>query len=168
MSNISTTKINTSLNISGETKIIDLPFCHHSMIIEQAFSFLCWQAGNLPATELPETVEDLSQAVNIPLDDVIARLTEICRLANGIVIEAAEISELSRPFFLHLDNTSLTTYSEYQSLPLEDIDAFIKEMAQQRLNPWVIVLGKTTQDRYSAALALREKGIQNSYVLEVI
>jgi hypothetical protein len=168
MSSISTTKINTSLEISGETKITDLPFCHHSMIIEQAFSFLCWQSGNLPANRLPETVKDLSQAVKLPIDDVIGRLTEICRLSNGLVIESTRISELSKPFFIHLDSTSLSTYAENQRLPLEKVDTFIKQIALQRQEACVIVVGKNIQDRYSAALALREKGIQNAYALDTV
>lgn len=165
MSSTSTTKTNTSLKIDDETKLADLPFFHQAMVIEQAFSLLCWQSGQLPASKIPATVKALSQAANLPLDVVINRLTNICRLSEGIFLKRDDLAQQTKPLFLHLDQqqTHSDEFSQYQSLALDDLEAFF---SIEEKNACIIVVGANAPSRYSAALALREKGILSAYVLE--
>lgn len=84
------------MSLSHDRTLSTLTIPQLPMVIEEAFSVLCWQSGTRTEDVHQWTIADLAERAHTPIEGVVKRLEQIEAMAKDIEISATSLQDLLR------------------------------------------------------------------------
>lgn len=147
--------------IHENTKIDKIDLKYKWLLLEQAFSVLCWQSGQYPPEKRPNTIKELATSSNISPLEACEKIEMIIARSKDIFVSDLDIQQLCEqtekgPHIVRLEHT---TNDECYIL----IDEFWKNPTWTPDNRLLIVKSEDRERALSASLALRNLGWNRTY-----
>jgi len=154
----------------AETKLTEIAFPFREMILEQAFSQLFWQSGQINLPPQLETVNDLANFIHWDVEKVCQRLTEIQVHSENTLLSCQQLANLmnNAVSFVILDVREDQLFAaghinDSISIGLISLpENFATWQEQQKV---VITLGSDDEQAFSACLYLKEMGLEKVFYL---